>query len=181
MGLFDFFKKKDKENHDVLNLKVADLKVGWLLDFDMDTWEVKQVARYDWGNEVFSHEYKMVSGGKTRFLELDTEDGETLTWSKEISARKINGDVVDQILKEMPVNNQLVYQGETYTKEESCAGYYDNGNAKTADDWEPFVNWDFISDDGKKVISFTQWGEDEVEGAIGEIIENWKIENILPR
>ncbi|MEO1099612.1 MAG: hypothetical protein AAFX57_17950, partial [Bacteroidota bacterium] len=58
MGLFDFFKKKEKEpEYDVTNLKVSDLDHGFILEYDLKTWEVKEVYEYDWGNNNFSQEY----------------------------------------------------------------------------------------------------------------------------
>ena len=69
MGIFDLFKKKEKApKYDVTNLKVTDLDQGFIFDYDMKSWVVKEVYEYDWGSNNFSHEYKVDSGDEVAFL-----------------------------------------------------------------------------------------------------------------
>ena len=66
MGLMDIisnlFSKKKEKAYDPLNIKVTDLKKGFVFDYDLKTWEVQEVYQYDWGNNFFSYEYKIDCG-----------------------------------------------------------------------------------------------------------------------
>lgn len=54
MGLFDIFKKeKPIEDPTLFNLTK-----GAILDFDLDSWIVKDRTEYDWGNNQFTFEFK---------------------------------------------------------------------------------------------------------------------------
>ena len=51
MGFFDkFFNKKEEPSYDSTNIRVQDLNVGFVFDYDMSTWEVQAAYEYDWGD-----------------------------------------------------------------------------------------------------------------------------------
>ena len=49
MGLFDKFKKKKEPKYDPSNIKVTDIAQGFVFEYNMSTWEVKNEYEYDWG------------------------------------------------------------------------------------------------------------------------------------
>ena len=53
MGLFDRFKKKEEPHYDPSNLQIKDLRVGFMFDYDMKTWAIKEEYEYDWGRQLF--------------------------------------------------------------------------------------------------------------------------------
>ena len=48
--MFDFLRKRKKVSYDVTNLSLKDLDVGFIFDYDMKSWVVQEVYKYDWGN-----------------------------------------------------------------------------------------------------------------------------------
>ena len=51
MGFFDnLFGKKEKKEEEVdpLDIRLTKLKAGYILDYDLSSWEVKEVYNYDW-------------------------------------------------------------------------------------------------------------------------------------
>ena len=66
MGFLDIFKKKNQEeqqpHYDPTNIKVIDIRKGWLFDYDYKTWEVMEEFEYDWSDNIFTYEYKIQSG-----------------------------------------------------------------------------------------------------------------------
>ena len=70
--MFDFFKKKKKVSYDVTNLSLKDLDVGFIFDYDMKSWVVKEVYKYDWGNNNYTSEYKVDSGDEVAFLPVSS-------------------------------------------------------------------------------------------------------------
>ena len=67
MGLFDFF-KKEKE---IVDLTVQNLSVGCILEYDLQSWIVKDKTEYDWGNNQFSFEYTIENGSDSSFLHVN--------------------------------------------------------------------------------------------------------------
>ena len=100
MGVFDFLKKKKEEpTYDITNLSVRDLDEGFIFDYDMKSWVVKEVYEYDWGSNNFSREFMVDSGDEMKYLAMEEEDGLFLTMSKNIKIRKLDEDIIDKIIK----------------------------------------------------------------------------------
>ena len=75
MGWLDFFKKKKAAEPDPLkDLNLSNLKVGYLLDYDMQTWQVEAYHYYDWGNGDITHEWQLKSHDDTIYLQRESDD-----------------------------------------------------------------------------------------------------------
>ncbi|MFT5642021.1 MAG: hypothetical protein ACI9A7_002128 [Cyclobacteriaceae bacterium] len=179
--MFNIFKKKKKEEplYDVTNLSVKDLDVNFVFDYDMKSWIVREVYEYDWGNNSFTREYKVDSGDEVAFLEVEDDDELYLVLSNSISLRKIEEDVVEKISKKGKSYKKIHYAGETYFLEEDSAGYFKNA-AKKEDDWEEFITWEYLNEEETRVVSLTQWDEQNVEASAGIVVKPYQISNILP-
>ena len=100
MGIFDLFKKKEKApKYDVTDLKVTDLDQGFIFDYNMKSWQVKEVYQYDWGKNNFSKEYKIDSGDEVMFLEVEAGAELSLNVSKSIKIRQLGDDIIDKTIK----------------------------------------------------------------------------------
>ena len=88
MGLFDRF-KKNKSAYDVTDMQVTDLDKGFVFEYDLKSWEVQEVYKYDWGDHFFSYEYKISSGSETRFLSVEDDDELFVVLSQKSNIRKI--------------------------------------------------------------------------------------------
>ncbi|UII26954.1 DUF4178 domain-containing protein [Fulvivirga maritima] len=180
MGLFDnFFKKKEKEPHyDSTDIRVQDLDVGFVFDYDLSTWEVNNIYEYDWGDNYFTREYKISNGEKSLFLSLEEDDELELSVSSKIKVRALGSEVVDKLMTEQKPPSEITYDGRTYYLEEESPGYFhDIGRS---DDWEEFVSWDYEDDKGEYILTVEQWGEKEFEASAGKYIKEFEISNILP-
>jgi len=178
--MFDFFKKKkEKPQYDVTNLSVKDLDVGFIFDYDMKSWVVKEVYGYDWGNNSFTREYKVDSGDEVAFLDVEDDDELSLVMSKPTTLRKIEEDVADKITKKGKPPKKIHFEGDLYYKEEDSAGYFKNV-AKESYDWEEFITWDYINENETHVVSITQWDEQTIEASAGLIVKPYQISNIIP-
>jgi len=57
MGWKDLFRKKDSDKEDLLEkYTLSNLKVGYLVDFDLKTWKVTSSSYYDWGSGDITYE-----------------------------------------------------------------------------------------------------------------------------
>src|SRR5688572_23607437 len=55
-------------NEAKIDHEVKDLKKGYILDYDMRTWEVREVSTYTWDNGVKEYEYDLFDGKDKYFL-----------------------------------------------------------------------------------------------------------------
>lgn len=179
MGIFDFFKKKEKApKYDVTNLKITDLDQGFIFDYNMKSWQVKEVYQYDWGKNNFSKEYKIDSGDEVMFLEVEEGTELSLTVMKPIKIQKLGANIIDKTIKKERPPKTLRLEDMDYYLDTDCAGYF-NDITSGSEEWEELISWTYY-DDSDKVISITQWGEREFEASVGKSIKPFEISNIIP-
>ena len=89
MGLFDRFKKKEEPHYDPNNLKIEDLRVGFMFDYDLKTWVIKEEYEYDWGDNYFTREYKLEAADDVAYLHIDYNDEGFMTLSKKLKIRAL--------------------------------------------------------------------------------------------
>mgnify|MGYP006275896451 CR=1 FL=1 len=177
MGLFDRF-KKDKREYDVTNMRVTDLNENFIFEYDLKTWKVEEVYKYDWGDEFFSFEYKVSTESETRFLSVEEDDELLLVMSQKANIRKINEDLPEKLAAENPPK-KFEYDDKVYYLEEESPGYFCN-LTKEKNTWVEFISWSYLSENEEELITVEQWDEKEFEASIGQIIKPFEISNILP-
>ena len=178
MGLFDIFKKKQEPDYNPLNVTVRDLDEGFIFDYNLKSWVVKEVYEYDWGNNNFTKEVLADSGDEKIYLGVE-EDGDLfLTISKPEKIRKIDEDLVDKIVDEGKPPKKLDFEGVKYFFDEDSAGYFHN-KTKGGDDWEELVSFEYYNDDEDKLINITQWGDRDFEASVGVVVKEYEISNII--
>ncbi len=180
MGLFDFFKKKEKEESidPLTDLVLSKIKTGYLVDYDLKTYNVANKNRYDWGDGYFSDEWELEGEDGTLFLSKDEEDGEILwTLSKKAPNSKIDSSVFDHIKEHEDPPDEIACDDLKYHLEESSAGRFIRGGTGGS---EEFISWDFEDESGENILIIEQWDEDEFEVLVGKYVEEYEFSNILP-
>ena len=177
--MFDFFKKKKAPDYDVTNLGLKDLNVGFIFDYDLKSWVVKEMYEYDWGSNNFSHEYKVDSGEETAFLSVDDSSDLVLTLTKAIKIRKLDEDFARIVADTKKAPAQLHYEGEVYYMANESAGYFRDCGKKT-EDWEELFSWEYFDENEDKIISITQWDEHTFDAFGGRVLEPHQISTIIP-
>lgn len=178
--MFDFLKKKKEEpTYDVTNLSLKDLDVGFIFEYDMKSWVVKEAYEYDWGNNNFSKEYKVDAGDEVAFLGIE-DDGElNISLTKAIKMREIDEDVADEIVKNDKPQRKIHFGGELYHLDSDSAGYFKD-LGKDTDDWDELVSWEFYNEDEDKIVSITRWDEQTFEYFAGVVPKEYQFSNIIP-
>lgn len=180
MGLFNFLKKKEEPEYDVTNMKVTDLAEGFVFDYDLKSWVVKEAYQYDWGKNNFTKEYLIDAGDEKAYLAV-AEQGELyLTVTKDIKIQKLGNGIRENIVKTQKAPEMLVYEGVTYYLDEDSAGYF-NDITKGTDDWEELISYDYLDEDETKCLSITQWDERNFDASAGVVIKEYEISNIVPK
>ncbi len=182
MGIFDFFKsKKVDEPHDTItNLSLENLRVGFFVDYDMDTWQVQAAHRYDWGGET-SLEWQLTSSQGTLYLGMETDDETEWSLFKSIDFAALDDTVRQALMAEGDPPETITYQKTVYTLQESSGGhFYENGIHSDTAKPQELISWDFENADGTRYLSIEQWGETEFEACVGWPVQEFQFSNILP-
>ena len=176
--MWNFFKKKKKDEFDPLkDAIIKNLKVGWVVDFDMKTWQVAAHHKYDWGGGSITDEWELQSGTEMIFLQYEPEDGGSFSISKRIPIGKIEGDIKAYLKEHDDGPSQIKYEGTPYyLDEDGGALFLENGDGPE----QEFIFWEYIDDSEDKFISIEQWGDNEYEAHEGKVVQEYHFENILP-
>ena len=180
MGLFDFLKKKEEEpDYDVTNLGIKDLRVGFFIDYDMKSWQIKEEYEYDWGSDNFSSEYKLDSGEEVMFLHVEDRGELRISMTKSIKIRSLGDDIIDKTIKKERPPKKLKLDGIQYHLHTDNGGYF-NDKSSGSKEWEELMSWEYFDDDEKHILSITQWGERDFDASAGKMIKEYEISNIIP-
>lgn len=176
--MFGVFKRKFQSKKEPIktDYEVTDLEVGFVLDYDMQSWKVAERYEYDWGDEEFSREYKLVNGKTQLFLAVEDGDELELTLNTKRKLRELGNHYEDIVSQDKDVN-QLEFDGEIYWMEERSPGYF---NEYPNDEWVELISTTYYNKEGDKVLTLEQWGEGEYELSSGKVIKAFEISNILP-
>jgi hypothetical protein len=179
---FGFFKKKKKEeeeqlHYDPTNIGVMDIRKGWVFEYDLKTWEVTEEYEYDWGDNYFTYEFKIVSAEDTRFFSVEKDDEITCQVVKKINFGKLPEEVEKKLVEEGKPPRSIVVDGQTFFRESERPGYFRNIDS---DNWDEFISWDYYDENEKFVLNIEQWGESEFEASLGVVEEERAFSNILP-
>lgn len=178
MGLLDFFSKKKTPEKDIIkDLTLSKMKKGFMVDYDMKTWEVTAYNIYDWGKGDRSHEWQLNSHDDMIFLELEEDDGQVWTVSRKIDYGRLDPNIRSHILDTGDPPSEIQFEGVTYYMEEMAGGhFYRDGSGEG----QEMLRWSYENDAGTAYLEIEQWGEQEFEAGTGIPAESYQFTNILP-
>ena len=177
MGLFDRFKKKEEEGIDPLSeLDLPNLKKGYMVDYDLKTFQVTGYSTYDYGDGYIAKEWELVSGNERLYLEMEDDDEICWSLSKKIPVGSFDKDVKAQIIENDEAPEEIVYDGKTYFLDEESAGHMQQNGTGSK---QEFIVWTYVDKDDN-FVTIEQWGETDFEAAAGWEAEEYQFTNILP-
>ncbi|WP_373500474.1 DUF4178 domain-containing protein [Desulfococcus sp.] len=170
---------EEKPSASVTDLTLADLQVGYVLDYDMKTWEVTAQHHYDWGDGgTLSHEWQMKSHDDTLYLEKASDDEVEWCVCRPIPFSRLGARVRNHIQEHEDPPDEIEFEGTTYHLDEFGGGkFFRNGKGPGRE----FLVWDYEDDAGERFLSIEQWDEDDFEVFVGIFVEEYQFTNILPR
>jgi hypothetical protein len=182
MGIFDIFKKiktPSMGRTDLLgDLSLDKLKTGYLLDYDLKTWEVEACNRYEWGEDDVSHEWQLRSADEVVFLEKESDDEDEWSVNRSIQFGRLGSEIQKHILETGDPPGEIVFEGTTYYQTEMAGGhFYKNGK----EPGQEMLSWSYEDDTGRRYLTLEQWGEADFHASAGIRVEPYQFTNILPR
>ena len=152
------------------------MKKGYLVDYDLKTWEVTGYNIYDYDG-FLTQEWELRCGEEVHFLERAEEDGQVeWTLTRKIHVNQIEGDLIDEILNSDDPPEEIHYEGRLYTAVESGAGIQRQGGEEAG---REFVSWSYEAGEDR-VLFITQWGERDFAACEGTSVEAYQFTDILP-
>ena len=122
-------------------------------------------------------EWELSCADEVVYLEREEDDGIVWTLTRKIALSDIEGDLRAYLRQHEDPPERLTCNGVDYFGESSSAGrFYRDGQGPGRE----FIVWDYRDRSGEKVLSIEQWGDDEYEACIGEVVEEYQFSNILP-
>ena len=148
----------DKEPElDPLELSLADLKKGYLVDYDLKTWQVASHNTYDFDGDR-AEEWELFSGDDRCYLGVERDDEDEWSISRKIAFSALGTEIKDHLIKHDDPPGTIVYDGTRYTLEESGAGHFFADGRVAGDE---MIYWDYTDETGEKLLTLEQWGETE--------------------
>lgn len=176
MGLFDFFKRNKEEEKLSSDLQLKDLSRGDMVDYFLKSWHVEEVLEYDWGNNIYSREFKLNSGDEIIYVEIDQEEDHTVSVSKDIKLSKIEKGLKRHIIENDAPPKELEFNGtKYYLSEESLGHCYVPGS----NDYSKLVSWTLVDEEEEHFISIDRWDETDIEASTGHYAKIIEFSNII--
>ncbi len=182
--MFNFFNKDKKTakkaelHYDPTNIKVSDVRPGFLLDYNFKTWEVTDEFEYDWGDEYFTYEYKLVAGTDTVYMHLEQADQLYCAFTIKVPFVKLGEGVLESLRKTEQPPAKMSYEGIEFFRDKESVGFF----RSTADeDSVELTMWEYYDESGAQTLLIFQWDVDDFEAAIGVLETDRAVSNILPR
>ncbi|MGH1339863.1 MAG: DUF4178 domain-containing protein [Aureispira sp.] len=178
--MFDWFfnlfgKKKQQEEEEIkIDRDVHDLEVGYILDYNLESWEVLASYTYRYKGHM-AKEYKIRSSGETRFLNVSDSNSLLLSISKEANMNNIDPSLRSSVLGQNPLA-RINWQGVAYSLKESSKGQFTDDRLQ---DWASFSSWEYVDAANEKFIYVSRWEDGSVECFVGDYIKEFQISNIL--
>lgn len=171
---FNLFKKKEDEAPININQTVHDLKKGYLLDYNLESWEVLAAYTYRY-KEYSSKEYKIRSSAETRFLNVSDSNSLLLSLSKEENINNVYPPLRSSVAQGQPIT-RFTWKGETFSLKESSQGQWADD---AVNDWAIFSGWEYVNLDNTKFVYVSKWEDNSIECYVGDYLKEHQISNIL--
>lgn len=178
---FNFFKnkkkKKEEPSYDPTNIQVTDIRKGFIFDYNGKTWEVEEEYEYDWGNNDFTYEFKIVSPDETSFLYIEQDDILECLITKKIAFGRLGEKVESKIQKKGRPPKEIEYEGTVFYRDDESKGFYRNLNSTN---WAELISWTYYDDSERLVLVIEQWDDHRFDAAVGISVSENAFSNILP-
>ena len=176
MGLRKWFGRGGEEGETFEDYTLSAMKSGYMVDYDLRTWQVTAYQTYDYDGFVTT-EWELVQGKEIRFLERSEDDGRIeWTFTQRIEINQIEEPVIDHIVTHEDPPETITYQGRSYHAVESSAGLMrEQGEGEGVE----FVSWSYEGEDDR-LLFITQWGERDFKAYEGIYAEEYQFSDILP-
>ncbi len=179
MGFKNFFKKNrpDDDPDPINDLSLKNMKKGYFVDYDLETWEVVSVNKYDWGSDDLTHEWQLQSHNDLIFLEREPDDEDSWSISRKLPINKLDAQAREAITQADEAPDSILHDGVVYYLDETGGALFYADQSQTG---KEVFKWDYADDTGELFLTIEQWGPKAYELCVGKKVEEYQFSNILP-
>lgn len=179
MGFLRRFRPKEPSNPEVdplADLILDKLRVGYLVDYDLQTWTVTAHHHYRFNDGRTAEEWELTAGREKRYLERSV--GDAIYWSLGTTVPfGALGDVREHIERHDDPPDQIVFDGTSYELQGSTGGYL---RSEGGTEEQEMIMWELADEAETRFLSLMQWSETELSAAASETVEDYQFTHILP-
>ncbi len=170
----------DSPDADPMRLSIINIKAGFLVDFDLTTWETVQEWQYDWDNGNSGKEFRLVNEKETLHLYMRNEGTQLHT----ILGRKVNIFSIDRDLEEEIQTNSrppsvINYEEIDYFRENTKVGWRHELTAKTSAN--KITAWEYFDETLTFFMRIEQIEGQSYKATVGEVISPFEFSNVLSK
>ncbi|MBX2842684.1 MAG: DUF4178 domain-containing protein [Flammeovirgaceae bacterium] len=172
--------RKFSPDYDPTNIKVENLKTGFMLDYQFKTWDVAAEFQYDWEDGTSEKNFKIKAGLDSVLINVmpDNQQFKIIHFER-INFYAINNALEVEIHFRNKPRNIFEYQGKQYYRESTLNGMFFNLSEK--DKGSKVKAWEFLDADRKEIIRIEKIGEKELRTFKGQYVSTHEFSEILPR
>lgn len=180
MGFFDsLFGSSDEDpsssEDPIEDPSLDQLREGYMLDYEMRTWEVTKHAKYDYEGWP-ADEWTLENGDDLLFLEYEYDDGDVFLLSEpvEITDVTADGEPFRAVVREQEPPTKVTYDGQEYVlSEEGPATRTVDGRTNELHYW--------VYEEEEGFVALERYGSSDWNVYAGREVEPFEFDNILPR
>ncbi|MFT5917735.1 MAG: hypothetical protein ACI81T_004252 [Bacteroidia bacterium] len=163
-------------------MSLESLKLGFMVDHRLETYEVVNDFQYDWDDSTSEKLYKLNEvGGVSNFFLMVQREGNTLGAFKvqPVNIYAIKEDLEKEIMEYKRPSNILRFQDDSFFREYSKTGWNFNLSQKNTAPQE-LVVWKYFNENRNRVIRIEKHSQNVFKAFAGEIVTPMDFPNIMP-
>ncbi len=167
-------------DYDPSRLTVENLQEGYLVDYNLRTWQVTSAGQSDWDSGLSAREFKLVSDLETIWLYFFKEGSHlTLVVTRPLNIYAIDQRLETQILHSKRPYNILEYQEVQYFRENALEGYQFNLSSKSLG--TKILAWEYYDEARRNYLRIEQLEPRNFRAMIGQVVSEFEFSDILPQ
>jgi len=172
-------RREFRTEYDPTNLRVENLRKGYLVDFDLRTWTVTNDTQFDWDNQTLEKSLALNANGQTCFLVIRREAGGRVLyhWGSEVNIYALDPNLESEILSQQRPQNILTVDGTPFYRESRFEGTYYQG---THQGGTRVLMWEYLDGKRENFIRVEQLGRNEFRAIKGRLVDDIEFSEILP-
>lgn len=165
---------------DVANIKLTDLRTGFIFDYNLKTWKVVKHSQFDWRNGNSEWVFKSVSGEENQFIFIKWESGDhfDVFAGKRVNTYAVDNDLDTEIVVHHRPKNVISYKDESFFREEQLEGTV--FDLTTNSEGEKIKVWEYFNEDRNKTLRIEQLGQRKFLAFVSERVSDYVFSEILP-
>ncbi|MEN7546640.1 DUF4178 domain-containing protein [Rapidithrix thailandica] len=178
---YGFTVREPKEmdfSYDPANLSVENLETGYLVDYDLKTWQVAQHEQYDWNETASEKVVTLVHETETLILHLCKEYNFTVIQRMDpLSIHAIQNGLEQKLLKGIMPDNILTVKDRLFYRDTRMEGWYFNlSKNKKA---QKVTLWEYFDESRKQHLRIEVRGKN-VKAWTGVQLSVYEFDEVLP-